>query len=535
MSQSRIQIHQLHFNLPNGTALFSDLSLSFSSVKTGLVGRNGIGKSTLIKLIANELSPSSGSIKIAGVFAYVPQNPSFSAGQTIADLLGFSQKLNAFQKIKQGSLDENDYAIFSDDWDIEERLQKQLALLGLDYLPYTRQLNQLSGGEITRLLLTKAFFSNAKFLLLDEPTNHLDSMARKQLYAAIEQWQGSLIVVSHDRKLLNLMEEIVELSSLGAACYGGNYDFYAQQKMIEKNAAENLLQAHNEILANAKEIAQQRRERHEQNEAKGNRAKKAQIKAKGSYDKLAFKSAKGRSERTNRRIRLQADRKLTLIETQLQAAKDKIEITDEIHVSLPATQVPQGKIILEIEDLTFSYPDAKKPIIENFNLKLSGPARVALSGANGSGKTTLVNLIMNAHGNIYLGTDRIKYLDQNSNLLHSQNTVLDNYMRLNPDATENDAYASLAQFLFKNTAAQKRVIDLSGGEKLRALLACILKSKQPPQLLILDEPTNHLDLDSVKKIEAVLKNYQGAMIVISHDQVFLDNLGVDTVIFLSIN
>jgi ATPase subunit of ABC transporter with duplicated ATPase domains len=147
----------------------------------------------------------------------------------------------------------------------------------------------------------------------------------------------------------------------------------------------------------------------------------------------------------------------------------------------------------------------------------------------------LIKLILSQlkplYGKIYLGTERINYLDQNASQLNHELSILDNFLQLNVDATENEAYQALAQFLFKNVLALKLVKHLSGGEKLRALLACILKSSHPPQLLILDEPTNHLDLSSMKNIESALKNYQGAMIVISHDQTFLESIAIERIIY----
>jgi len=531
MQSKHILIHQLSFTLPNNRPLLSELCFAFARQKIGLVGRNGVGKSTLLKLIAKELAATSGSIQVSGNIAYVPQNPSAILGAaTLAELMGFNEKLRALQRISAGSIDERDYAILHEDWDVAIRLQQQLAAFGLDTIPFDRVVRDLSGGEVTRLLLCKAFFSNADFLLLDEPTNHLDGDARQHLYHAITTWTKGLIVVSHDRTLLNHMQEIIELSALGMQSYGGNYDHYAEQKKIEVSAAKQLLQTRKELQLKAKKTTQLRRERHEQNEAKGNRAKKAEIQAKGSYDKLAFNAAKGRSEQTNRRIHLQADRKLEQVESQYETVKERIEVVDLIDVSLPETFVPNGKMIIDIDAIDFAYSSSSKAIFDNFSLKIHGPERIALVGANGSGKTTLVKLILGelqpTSGKISRGTDYIRYLDQNLSQLDPEISVLDNFLKLNPGASIQTAHQSLAQFLFKNIAAHKLVKDLSGGERLRALLACVLMAKQPPQLLILDEPTNHLDLQSIENIESALQHYEGAMIVISHDEEFLDRVRI---------
>lgn len=534
MSQPQILINQMSFNLPTGKTLFDKLALAFSRRKTGLVGKNGVGKSTLIKLILGELCYHSGSIHIEGKLAYVPQSLSISPEITIAKLLGYEEKIHALQRITQGSIDECDFFVLNEDWDIEERIKKQLALFSLGSIPYHRQLKMLSGGEITRLLLVKAFTSDVDFLLLDEPTNHLDYTARKQLYNAIQQWQGGLIVVSHDRALLNLMEEIVELTTLGATCYGGNYDVYADQKVIENTAKKLQLHDAKKLLGKSKHTIQSSREKHEQKQSYGR-----ELRRSGSIDKLGANSKKGRSERTQSKLLIKEERLINQAETQLQSAKEKIEINEEIYVDLPATKVPNGKIILDIEHLSFSYPDATNMIIQNFNLTLQGPKRIALVGDNGSGKTTLIQLILKQiqpqAGKIYIGTDHVSYLDQHASLLNPQLSILENFLQLNPDAKENDAYRYLAQFLFRSALALKLVRDLSGGEKLRSLLACVLMSSYPPQLLILDEPTNHLDLDSIKSIESALKNYQGAIIVISHDERFLDNIGIEKIVYAPFN
>lgn len=526
---SQILIQQLNFILPNGKSLFDKLSLTFAKNKTGLIGKNGIGKSTLIKLIAGEFAPHSGSIHLEGTIAYLPQNPVIDSTQSVAELLGFSAKLNALHRIAAGSIDERDFAMLDEDWNVEERLQQQLQSFGLQNIPYTRPLNLLSGGELTRLLLIKIFLSDADFLLLDEPTNHLDSTARQQLYEAIKKWSAGLIVISHDRALLNLMDEIIELTTLGASVYGGNYEFYVEQKSIEQAARELQLHDAKKIMQKSKQTVQLSREKHEQKQSYGRKLRKS-----GSIDKMGANAKKGRSERTQSKLLIKEERLLKHAENEFTEARKNIEIIDEIHLDLPATQVPKGKMILEIEDLSFSYSRASQPIIDNFNLKMQGPERIALSGANGSGKTTLINLILGVltptTGKIMVGTQYVSYLDQNASLLNPYVSVLNNFLLLNPQSNEQDAYFALAQFLFKNVTAEKLVKDLSGGEKLRALLACVLLATHPPQLLILDEPTNHLDLASIKSIESALQNYQGAMIVISHDQMFLENVGVERVI-----
>jgi ATPase subunit of ABC transporter with duplicated ATPase domains len=520
----------MSFNLPNGKALFAKLNLAFARQKIGLVGNNGVGKSTLIKLITGELHPSSGSIQIDGTVAHLQQNPLFGPELTVAKVLGHEDKLNALQRIEEGGTDPNDFLTIDDDWLIKEKLKNELAMFDLDTLHHFSHLSTLSGGEFTKLMLTNAFLSNADFLLLDEPTNHLDSNACKKLYDAILKWQRGLIVVSHDRTLLNLMGGIVEITSLGISSFGGNYDFYKEQKEYLIHAKQNQYSDAKSFLEKTKRSIQLTKEKHEQRQVKGRDLRK-----RGDQPKMLLDAMENRSTSNQSSLSTLAVRMLNSAHEKLHLAKEQLEIQDEIHVSLPKTYVPNGKVILEIEHLNFRYHQTIVPLINDFSLTIQGAKRIALCGENGSGKTTLIKLILNqlkpSHGKIFLGTERINYLDQHASQLKPELSILDNFLQLNVDATENEAYQALAQFLFKNSSALKLVKHLSGGEKLRALLACILKSSHPPQLLILDEPTNHLDLNSMKNIECALKNYQGAMIVISHDQTFLESIAIEKMIY----
>lgn len=529
-----VLINHLTYFVSNDKPLFKELCLSFANEKTGLIGRNGVGKSTLIKLIMGELLPHSGSIETTENISYYPQEFNEILENTVSDVLGVTHKLQALDRIINGSSDENDFQSLNEDWEIKERLQRQLTTFELSYLNLNHQLHTLSGGERTRVILAKTFLTNPSFIILDEPTNNLDSTSRQFLYNAIAQWHKGLLIISHDRTLLNLMDQIVELTSLGTKTYGGNFDAFIQQKTLETNANQQILKTRKENFNKAKGMTQLRKERHEQNESKGQKAKKTQIKAKGCYDKITLKSAKGRSEKTNRRIRLQTDRKLEYLAIQLKTAKDKIEIVQEISIDLPETYVPNGKVISEFINVSFTYDNQKKSIIRNLNFKIMGPERIAFIGDNGSGKTTLIKLLLGElkpkQGTIYIGTERINYLDQNISVLDPTLSILDNFINLNPDINETEARFYLAQFLFRNIAALKLVKNLSGGEKLRAMLACALMSSQPPQLLILDEPTNHLDLDSIASIESALRNYQGALLIISHDQRFLANIDIQKII-----
>lgn len=518
-----IKIQHLRYAIPNQKMLFNELSLNFGFEKTGLIGKNGVGKSTLIRLILGQLIADSGTIDTKGTLAYFPQNHVVEPNQTVADLLNLADKLDALNHIRTGSSDPQDYAILDDDWELENRIKQQLANFGLAHIESSRLVDTLSGGEKTRILLASQFLKNPDFLILDEPTNNLDSTSRQFLYKAVSGWKGGMLIVSHDRNLLNLMDRIVELTSLGANIYGGNYDDFVVQKDLLNAANQRELFDAKKVLAKTQAEIQQRQQRREQKNSYGRQLCKT-----GKVDKLTANSWRDRSEKTQSRHSKINETLLKNAEEDLQTARAKIEINYAIDVELPQTFVPNGKVVVDIEDLVFRY-HPEKLLIKNFNLKLIGPERIALIGDNGSGKTTLIKLILGKlkpdAGRIYIGVEQVNYFDQNVNLLNPEISVLENFKQFNPGINETDARFYLADFLFRNTAALKLAKDLSGGEKLRATLACILMSQRPPQLLILDEPTNHLDFESITSIETTLKNYQGAMIVVSHDERFLRNAG----------
>lgn len=523
---SNIIVQNLSWNLPTGEILLNNLSFALNTEKIGLIGKNGVGKTTLMRLLLNEIQPAHGAIHINCKLAYLPQNFTFAKNATIADILGITAKLRALDNIATGSVDPKDFEIVNEDWNLKERVILQLNKLGLENLELTRKMQTLSGGEVTRIVLANLLLQNPDYLLFDEPTNNLDHESREALYRLIKEFSGGILVISHDRKLLALVDQIMELSSLGLKFYGGNYDFYKEQKELEDTAIEQHLYDAKKDLKKVKMEIQKSQEKLQQREKQGNKLRK-----EGSQAKLLLDAMKERSEKTQEKLAIKAEKMRENAENKLSAIKSQKNEDKNLQINMLATNVPKNKMLLEIEHLYFSFPHALKPIIADFNLKLFGPKHLAISGKNGSGKTTLLRLIMQellpTAGSIRIGIAKIAYLDQQAKLLDQNKTILENFKIANPDLTENDCYARLAQFLFRNESARKKVADLSGGEKLRAALACVLMAKNPPQLLLLDEPTNHMDLESITSIENALKKFQGAILVISHDATFLENIEID--------
>ena len=235
------------------------------------------------------------------------------------------------------------------------------------------------------------------------------------------------------------------------------------------------------------------------------------------------------SESTSSKLKKMHKEKIEDAEKRFKEAKDSISLKNKINVDLSNTQVPKGKLVVEMKGVSFSYTGSKD-LFKNFSLKIHGPARLAIKGPNGSGKTTLIRLLLGklkpTSGEVILGVDRWAYLDQSVFLLDKEKNLfknLENISKLDRDLSRR----WLARFLFRDKAALKDISVLSGGERMRAALACILAGEEPPQLLVLDEPTNNLDLDSIEQIESALLNFRGALLVISHDDKFLENIGIE--------
>ncbi|MAZ39994.1 MAG: ABC transporter [Legionellales bacterium] len=528
-SPKSIILNHLSFQLPNTHIKFEDINLTFEQEKYGIIGKNGVGKTTFLKLLTGDLTPDMGYVTLPTI-QYIQQDSSMiNAKQTISDVLGITVYLQALQKINAGIVDDKYYELMDKQWDIEKRIESALYHYRLWPINLSQTFHTLSGGQKTKVMLAKIHIFPADFYILDEPTNNLDAITRQTLYREIAMLRSGVILVSHDRKLLNQCNKILEITSKGFLIYGGNYDFYRQQKIVHEAALVQEVKATTEKLNKAKNIVQSRMEKFSQSQSRGKLKIKQQIKAKGQYDKIALKSKKGKSENTNRRIRLQADRKLNTINDALEKAKQKVDVSKKLEISLPKTVVPNDKQVLNIESLTFFY-NKHQLLIDKFNIEIHGAKRVAICGANGTGKSTLIKLIRGVlkpiSGHINVGVKNKVYLDQSVSLLQDELSVLDNYLKINTHATINEAHHALASFEFRNHTAKKLVRNLSGGEKMRAGLAVSLMAPEPPQLILLDEPTNHLDLETILAIESALNIYQGAILAISHDDVFLKNIGI---------
>lgn len=516
-----ISLSRLSWSTPDGRTLFSDLDLQFGPVRTGLVGRNGVGKTTLLKLIGGALAPARGSIAFEGRCAMLRQSVQPLPAETIGTLFGAEKMLDLVRRASSG---EADAAMLDQtDWTIEARIEASLAELGLTAAPET-PLADLSGGQRTRAMLAALLFTEPDFLLLDEPTNNLDVEGRDAVRQMLHRWRKGAIVVSHDRALLEEMDEIVELTSLGAARYGGNWSRYTAQKALELQAVEQDLANAQRKLKEVARKSQDIREKQAQRDKRG-RAKKA----KGDLPRILLGGRKSNAEATSGKNARLAEQRQMQAQEDAAAARARIEVLQPFTVTLVPTGLHAGRLVLEAERLHGGY-DHEAPVIRDFSMRIAGPERIAIAGANGSGKTTLLKLLTGvlepSSGTVRLHVPHAM-LDQQVSVIDRKLTVADNFLRLNPDMDERSCRAALARFRFRAEAALQPAVTLSGGEMLRAGLACILGGERLPPLLILDEPTNHLDMESIEILEAGIAAYDGALIAVSHDEAFLDAIGID--------
>ncbi|MCW5713060.1 MAG: ABC-F family ATP-binding cassette domain-containing protein [Bauldia sp.] len=521
-----ITISGLAFATPDGRALFNHLDLAFGPVRTGLVGRNGVGKSTLLRLIAGELPPREGSVAVSGTLGVLRQDAQGRPCETVADLFGVADGMALLRRAEAGDATVEELA--AADWTLESRLDAALARVGLDATAATA-LETLSGGQRTRAALAALVFAAPDFLLLDEPTNNLDRDGRAAVAALLAGWRKGAIVVSHDRDLLGGMDAIVELTSLGATRFGGGYAAYRERKALELAAARHELADAERRVADAARTAAERAERQARRDGAGKR--KA---ANGDLPRILLGARRNAAEGTAGGAARLAERQGAEAAAEAAGARARIEVLVPLTVAVPATGLAAGRSVCALDAVSVGHVPGR-PVIENLSFAITGPERVAVTGNNGAGKTTLLDVVT---GRLtpWSGTVRVSVpfalLDQHVSVLDPAASIRDNFMRLNPAADENACRAALARFMFRADAALQPASTLSGGQLLRAGLACVLGSA-PPQLLILDEPTNHLDLDSIKAVEAGLRSYDGALLVVSHDERFLDEIGVTRRLALS--
>ncbi|MEJ6488407.1 ATP-binding cassette domain-containing protein [Leucobacter sp. USCH14] len=528
---SAISLHRLSFVWPDGTPALNDVSGTFSTGRTGLIGRNGSGKSTLLRLIAGTLPPSSGAVSTSGDVATLPQLLTLHSDTTVAALLGIDRTLAGLRAIEGGDVDQRHFDAVGDDWDIEARADEALDRIGFSSADFDRSVATVSGGESMLIAITGLRLRRAPITLLDEPTNNLDRTARARLGEFVDDWPGALVVVSHDVELLERMDHTTELHDGALSTFGGPYSAWREHQEAEQVAAEQAARAAQQAL----KVEKRQRVEAETKLARRERTgRKTQL--SGGIPKILAGRRANNAQVSAGSLRTTLDEQVRAAQAAVDDADARVRRNERISVDLPDPAVPRGRRLVEFDGA-------------DHMLVVQGPERVALVGANGTGKSTLLERMVETSGDAEpsetsrpsgssgssapsgrILTDRFGYLPQRLDGLAEDASAVENVREVAPGAPAGDVRNGLARLLLRGSAADRPVCTLSGGERFRVSLARLLLADPPAHLLILDEPTNNLDLASVAQLADALNAYRGAILVVSHDIAFFESIGIDTVI-----
>ena len=545
----------LSLHLPSGAVILDAVTATFPVGRTGLIGPNGSGKTTLLRLIDGQLTPTAGSLRVSGRVHLVPQR--LTTAWSVADLLGISCVRRALHAIEAGSVDPAHFDAVGDQWDVEAGALAQLASLGLAVGPdfLDRAAATMSGGEATRVALAGARLARADITLLDEPTNNLDTRTRRWLHDALAAWDGAVIVVSHDRDLLERVDALVDLDSRGAVSFGGSFSAYEEYRSGTQAAAERRLKEADAEVSRAKKAAQAELQRQAQRDRSARRERTKGNVGKGAADFYQNRAEKGAGGKSMAHMKA-----VTEAQESRADADAAARTPDVIRVDLPDTTVPAGKRVLALRlscpsssAATSPRPARHTPTLRRDQataatlLEVVGPERIRITGDNGVGKSTLLaellaplgacaSFEMTVRSPQALGSGTrprdilgdltvplppqvpVGFLSQNLDALDAFPSAIEAVRDAAPRRSPHDARALLARFLIRGDGAGQAPSTMSGGERFRLALARTLFAEPPPQMLVLDEPTNNLDLTSVEQLIAALENYRGALLIVTHDE-----------------
>ena len=536
-----IIVDGLGFSWPNGGTVFEGLFATFTRGTTGLIGPNGSGKSTLLRLIAGELAPVRGAIHVDSPPSYLAQDLVLDTHRSVAELMGISATLAALHRVLDNTTEdlEQDMETIGDDWDLEERSAALLnSYLQAQVTPefLARTVATLSGGETMAVGLAGIELRGAGIMLLDEPTNNLDRSARHRLYDMVQRYAGTLVVSTHDKTLLRLLDSLAELRPVNVRALKAEKfdlvrfgDWDSRAKALEhegESAARRLSDARSKL-------AIENRQRREAETKIARRSKQGQ-KAAESMPKILANALRNKAEVSaakNRGIMRSHEADAA---AELAAARDAVPVDLRIAIDLPDTRVPAGRSIVEIPVSGISRGvvfEHAQPLEADALLGIRGPERIGLAGANGVGKSTLLGQL-EAGAKVPTGFLRQR-LDAEGSAgwagLHDGMSMLENLRRAAPGLEPGTLREKLAAFHFRGSRVDEPVSQLSGGERFRVALAMILLADPAPQFLLLDEPTNNLDMSTVEQLLSALESFGGAMVVASHDEEFLAALATDRV------
>ena len=516
-SASSFRLQGVQWALPDGRPLWQEpLSLSICRERLGIVGRNGVGKSVLARILCGRMAPTSGRAERIGRVHLVAPPPVSQDLRNVAQAMGVGDALAAVERLNDGCATPDDLVLADGQWDLHARVGQALAEAGLPGLRPVDPVANLSGGERMRAALAGAMATDADSIVLDEPSNHLDGDARAWLLNWLQQCTRTVVLISHDRQLLRAVDRIAELTARGLATYGGDYGLYVAQRDGQAAAADAAL-AH---ARNERDVvlAKLRREHDalQRRQARGRR-----IARTANLPPMVINGMRETAEATGaREAHRHADKRRSL-DAAVRTAADRVDHVPAVFLALPACRVPEGKLVLELESLRLPHVD-----VPRLDVTLAGPVRVTLTGPNGCGKSTLLRVIAGTlaprEGRAVTSV-RFSTLDQDGgDALPPDVSLLDRLRALDCPIRASELRTRLAQLRLDATRVSIPLGWLSAGERLKAALACALWRGEPARLLLLDEPTNHLDLDTTLVLQRALQAYEGAMVVASHDEEFIE-------------
>lgn len=525
-----IIVGDLSYHYPSQQYLFEHLSFSVEDQGVvSIVGGNGAGKSTLLQLIAGILKPIDGSVVSSSIPYYIPQH-SGTLNKTVAELMRVDDKLAALKAILSGSVSQSNYDILSEDWEIETECEVALSYWELTHLKLDMPVDNLSGGEKTKVYLAGLLVHDPEIILMDEPSNHLDEKSRELLYKYIERSRATMVIVSHDITLLDQLDITYELTEYGIRRYGGNYSFYKEQKYLEDDALNESIRSEEKALRLARKKAQEVRERQQKRLSKGE-------KSKTQVPRIFRKTLTNSSENTAARLKGQHDEAISSSQNKLSELRPQRGVLKDLKIDFDNAPLHSGKLLIEADQINFAYPENEVLWKEPLTFKFYSNDRIRITGDNGSGKTTFIKLLTGllepSSGEIKRADFDWIYLDQNYTQVDVDCAVEELTERYNLQNLEkHEVRLRLNRFLFPLDTWNKRCRELSGGEKMRLYLCCLMISNQTPDLIILDEPTNNLDISSLQVLIQTMKSYQGSLLVISHDRNFANEIGATEDYFL---